>query len=120
MSLTFKELEIQNLSRCEISFDHDPKTWSVAEWTNALCGEAGEAANIAKKLLRKEQELERFVDDPDVDILRDKLGSELADVVIYADLVAQRLGLSLGSLVANKFNETSEKYNAGERLKTDA
>lgn len=119
MTLTFKQLAKQNIARCEGSFKHHIDDWSLAEWTNAMCGEAGEAANIAKKILRKQNYLDRFTSDPGVSTLRDELGKELADVVIYADLVAQRLGVDLGEVVVNKFNETSEKYNAVERLKAD-
>jgi NTP pyrophosphatase (non-canonical NTP hydrolase) len=44
------------------------------------------------------------------------IGKELADVVCYADLLAQRLGLSLGELVRDKFNEVSGRVNSNIRL----
>lgn len=115
MSLTFEELKKENLSKCEGSFGHSIGSWSVAEWTNALCGESGEAANIAKKILRKDFELLDF-NDPNRVELTQQLGDELADIVIYADLVAQRIGRDLGELVADKFNRTSREKGAIERL----
>lgn len=48
-------LEI-NRRRCERwhpGFPHDPGGWSGADWSNAMCGEAGEAANVVKKLRAK-------------------------------------------------------------------
>lgn len=44
------------------------------------------------------------------------VGKELADVVIYADLWAQHLGLDLEELIRNKFNEVSVRHGAPERL----
>lgn len=41
---------------------------------------------------------------------------ELADVIIYADLIAARLGIDLGDAVRRKFNEVSELREAEERL----
>ena len=112
MSLTFDELKVANLTRCNVSFNHDINSWSVAEWTNALAGEAGEAANIGKKIIRKGTAFEELNDEE----LIKRLGRELADCVIYADLVAQRVGLNLGQLVADTFNKKSEELGAPEKL----
>ncbi len=112
MSLTFDELKEANLTRCNVSFNHDIYSWSVAEWTNALAGEAGEAANFGKKIIRKGTAFEELNDDE----LTESLGRELADVVIYADLVAQRIGKDLGQLVAETFNKKSEELGAPEKL----
>lgn len=84
--------------------DGDPNNWSIAEWTNALAGEAGEACNIAKKLLRG--------DYKDKELGIGELLDEIADVVIYADLVCQRLNRSLSIQVERKFNEVSERVKS--------
>ena len=76
--------------------------WSIAEWTNAMAGEAGEACNIAKKLIRGD-----YGDDEELGI--GELLDEIADVVIYADLVCQRVNRKLEIAVHNKFNEVSER-----------
>lgn len=82
--------------------------WTIAEWTNALCGEAGEAANVAKKLRRGDYgapgspEWRRGVQ---------KLLDELADTVIYADLCAQKMGAFLDDAVVGKFNEVSRRID---------
>lgn len=92
--ITFENLRAANEARCEPSF-HAIDAWNPLEWAGAMAGEAGEACNKAKKLRRGEA----------IDPL--EIGKEIADTVIYADLLAQRLGLRLEDLVANKFNEVS-------------
>lgn len=88
--------------------------WSPSEWTNALCGEAGEAANFAKKYLRGD-----FPPGPEGEQeFKEKIGRELADVVCYADLCAQRVGVNLGFEVIRKFNEVSEKVGVDIFLPT--
>lgn len=86
----------------------DGYDWSIAEWTNALAGEAGEASNIGKKLLRHDYENSQEGID--------ELVKELADVVIYADLVAQRVGRRLDWAVIAKFNEVSERVGSEVKL----
>lgn len=52
VNLSFDYLRGVNVRRCVDGFKHALESWSVAEWTNAVAGEAGEAANVAKKMLR--------------------------------------------------------------------
>jgi NTP pyrophosphatase (non-canonical NTP hydrolase) len=68
--------------------------WSIAEWTNAMAGEAGEACNIAKKMIRGD-----YGDDVELGV--GELMDEIADVVIYADLVCQRLNRRRRSLTSS-------------------
>ena len=58
----------------------------LLELTVALAGEVGEFANLAKKLVRGDLEL---------DAARPDLGSELADVFIYLVKLGEQLGLDL-------------------------
>jgi NTP pyrophosphatase (non-canonical NTP hydrolase) len=120
MSLSFDNLRVVNVLRCLHGFKHTLESWSVAEWTNALCGEAGEAANIAKKMIRhRDQVAGNKGADTDLSALREKLGRELADVVIYADLVAASQGLDLGECVRDTFNRKSEELGVPHRLYAD-
>lgn len=75
-----------------------------------LAGEVGEACNAAKKLARLERGWPGGVDT------REQLAQELADVVICADLAAQKAGIDLAKAVVEKFNATSEKHGFPERL----
>lgn len=90
--------------------------WTIADWSNAMAGEAGEAANIVKKIRRNECVFESGVPArPDAE-LYDALADELADVVLYADLLAQKAGIDLGTAVREKFNRKSEEQGFDERL----
>lgn len=117
MNLTFEELAIQNRIRCETSFHHPLNSWSLLEWGGAAAGELGEACNLAKKIKRITDGLGHLnkSDDTPLDF-RDKMGEEIADTVIYLDLMASAGGLSLGDLIRDKFNKDSRKHNVGEKL----
>lgn len=103
MSLSFDELRVANVTRCEASF-HPVADWSPTDWACAMAGEVGEACNLVKKLRRGEP-------IPLADI-----GDELADVVAYLDLLAARLGIDLGGAVARKFNSVSQRVGSDLRL----
>jgi NTP pyrophosphatase (non-canonical NTP hydrolase) len=83
-------------------------------------GECGEALNLVKKLRRLTGPTDRvtlsLVQNLSESGLLDAIGGELADTVIYADLLASRLGLSLGDLVSKKFNAVSRKVNSRKRI----
>lgn len=103
MSLSFEALRKANVSR-QHSVPKFRHSWSIAEWMNAVAGEVGEACNIAKKMIRGD------------DVTIEQLAHELADVVIYADLVLAQRGVSLGDAVREKFNIVSIRRNTHERL----
>ncbi len=105
--LTFSKLRKINIKRCEKIYHEDGgiDAWSPNDWMTAVCGEVGEAANFLKKIKRGDEGV--TVQD---------VGKELADVVIYLDLLATRLRLNLGQEVINKFNETSKKYGFKDQL----
>jgi NTP pyrophosphatase (non-canonical NTP hydrolase) len=103
---TFSEV---NRERCEAphGFNHKLEDWSVSDWFTALVGEVGEAANVAKKLNRVRDGIRGNSESEDD--LRAKLALELADVAVYLDLLAQRIGVDLDGAVVDAFNAKSEK-----------
>lgn len=101
--LSFDKLREANVTRCESAF-HKCDDWSPTDWACAMAGECGEACNLIKKLRRGE------------DIENTDIGKELADIVIYADLLAKRLRLDLGECVREKFNEVSKRVNSDVTL----
>lgn len=112
-ALTFAQLAEANARRCEDYF-HPIKSWNSLEWAGAMCGEAGEAANIAKKIKRIDTSaLAIQVRDQDRrrQLLQD-LGREVADTVIYADLLLQSEGMTLESFVVEAFNRKSEQIGS--------
>lgn len=106
-SLRFSELRRASYKRAIEAFGHAEglADWSPAEWTNAVAGEVGELCNLTKKLGRG-----------DANVKLEDIGKEIADVVIYADLVATRMGLKLEDLVRQKFNEVSDRRGSDIKL----
>jgi len=98
--LTFSALRKANYERCVTSYKHAIDDWSPTDWACATAGEVGELCNLIKKLRRGE------------DIPLEDVGREMADVVIYLDLLAARMGLKLDEVVVGKFNESSKKIGS--------
>src|SRR3954470_16512156 len=108
MSLSFKHLRQANENR-QIEWEAGSE-FSLTYLGNALAGETGEACNVIKKLDRERSNhvgSRATIDD---------LADELADVIIYADLIAKKEQIDLGEAIRNKFNKTSEKYGLGVRI----
>jgi len=114
--LTFNTLRGANLERLK-EFKNakglpahckpDGSDWLLSQWSNATCGELGEAANIIKKIEREDFTLEE---------VRGRLANELADVVIYLDLLAHRAGINLGQATMDKWNEVSRRIDCNIRV----
>jgi NTP pyrophosphatase (non-canonical NTP hydrolase) len=115
--LYFDNLSEANLSRVKRwHTDFLQGSWSGADWGLAMCGEAGEAANVVKKLRRVDTG-HPSVKDPDRAELLHKLALELADVRIYMDLLAQYYGIDVEAAIVEKFNTVSRREGFPERLK---
>lgn len=118
--LTFDKLSKVNASRCNRwhqGFPHEVDGWTGADWSNAMQGESGEAGNVVKKLRRLDFALPGNRDrDRDRDVLLAKLGEEMADTVIYLDLLATYYGVDLPAAIIEKFNFISEREGFPERL----
>jgi NTP pyrophosphatase (non-canonical NTP hydrolase) len=113
--LTFRALREANVSR-KARWHGEADEWSGADWSNAMCGEAGEAANVVKKLRRHETHTGTAYNTPEVEALLPALAEELADVVTYADLLADKYGIDLSGAVVAKFNRVSAAQDFPERL----
>lgn len=106
-NLTFAELSKANEERCRIFHEGGIEEWSREKWFNAVVGEVGEFATWAKKLDRGEITEIKF---------QYEAAKELADIVTYIDLLAQKLGVDLGEAVRWKFNEVSDRINSTIKL----
>ena len=117
MLLTFDELRLKNVARCQspTGFNHKIDSWSTSDWMVALVGEVGEAANIIKKLNRIRDSVALKKDLPS-EMLRVELRKELADAQIYLDLLTASLGFNLGEITRHKFNLTSDEVGSKIRL----
>ena len=115
-SLDFRVLRAANLARLpQFKNKHgdlahsasDGSDWSPAQWLQAVTGELGEYANIRKKYERGdfgEEEFFGFAKE------------ELADVVIYLDILAYQLGVDLGGAVIDKFNRVSKRVGSNVKI----
>ncbi len=115
MNLSFDELRAANTARCEQVY-HPLNDWSVTDWACAMAGEAGEACNVAKKIRRRETGTRAPNDPNTLEECHALLAAELADTVIYCDLLAARLDINLGNAIRKKFNRTSERMKSDVRL----
>ncbi|HEV2133767.1 MAG TPA: hypothetical protein VGR47_05845 [Terracidiphilus sp.] len=110
-ALVLSDLRAANVRRCEQVF-HKLDYWRPTDWACAMAGEAGEACNAVKKL-RRLADGTNTAKDPrtEADAVH-QVGCELADTIIYADLLAARLGIDLSEYVRAKVNEVSERMSS--------
>jgi NTP pyrophosphatase (non-canonical NTP hydrolase) len=107
--MDLKSFSLANRERCEApdGFNHSLDSWTLSEWMVAITGELGEAANVLKKLNRVRDGIRGNRENTPE--LWAKLARELADVYIYLDLMFQRLGLDMGTVVTDVFNAKSQE-----------
>lgn len=116
ISLDLLELRLANEARCN-RWHNGPdgiNEWSLSDWFTATMGELGEAANVAKKLNRERDGMVGNVASEAE--LRAQLAEELADVLIYLDILAASEKIDLAAEVVRKFNTTSVKNGFPEKL----
>jgi NTP pyrophosphatase (non-canonical NTP hydrolase) len=132
--LTFRLFQATSRARCNEWHNGFPDNtdWSIADWSNAMEGEAGELmdavlvlfvaskvvshtgaiANLVKKMRRIEEGLvgNRGAElGIEWETLVDKVEEEAGDVVAYLDLLMTKLGRELGVATAKKFNKVSDQ-----------
>jgi NTP pyrophosphatase (non-canonical NTP hydrolase) len=124
--LKFKTLREANLKRLpqfrdrQGSIAHTHPTgadWSPDRWMNAVTGEVGECAGELKKAARGDygptakcamNGYPEWMPDE----VRQKIAKEMADVVVYLDILAVQFGIDLGNAVMSKFNEVSNRVSS--------
>lgn len=113
--LSLARLRNQNVKRCEEVF-HPVNDWTPAEWAVAMAGECGEVCNAIKKLRRIADGTNTAKDPQTEQECIDQIALELADLVIYTDLLAARCGIDLEEAITEKFNAVSELRHSTVRL----
>jgi len=101
--LTFNKLSKKNHKRNTLDFPQFHH-WESLDWSNALAGAVGELRNVIKKEKRDGK-------NHSIDI-----GKKLADIILYADLLASDLGINLDIAIRSKFNEVSDKIHSDIKL----
>lgn len=92
--------------------------WNLLEWCGAMCGEAGEAANVAKKIRRLEMSLpnkEAGLVVSNYPELRLALAREIADTIIYGLIILSQLNVESADILTEVFDKKSIEYGFPER-----
>lgn len=135
MPIDMSIVKEKNQERCfsPTGFNHQMEEWSIAEWTNAISGEVGEAmillvemaahaglaGNIAKKMIRFRAGVNGNPAGKTKEDFKKELAKELADIILYCDLTATSQGIDLwgyNGAVRAKFNEVSDKIGSDIKL----
>lgn len=112
--LNFSELREANITRQRVLWPSEK--WNPVDWSNAFAGEAGEVCNAVKKL-RRIADGTNTAKDPQTEFEAiEAIGDEIADAIIYADLLAAKLGIDLSRTIRSKYNKVSDRYGCNLKL----
>jgi NTP pyrophosphatase (non-canonical NTP hydrolase) len=100
-SLLFVDLTRANTRRLRVFPGHSDDPWNANDWMVAVTGEVGELANKLKRLRRNVVVRNKPLPS------KQELAEEIADIVIYLDLLATYLGIDMGNAIHDKFNLVS-------------
>lgn len=127
---TFAYVTKKNKDRSESWHGDDARPWTLADWSNALAGEAGEAieaamdlvmmyvglgqktgklADAVKKYRRLETGVSQSKGPQSMADALEAIKKEIADVYLYLDLTCTHLGIDIYSVVKDKYNEVSKR-----------
>lgn len=106
--LSFEQLGIKNVERCQSSYGHDVTDRTDAEWLICIMSKVGEAAELLKKTRAGET------------VSPGDLVAVLGDITIYTDLMCSSLGCSLGEVVHKRFNEVSVQRGSYVGIDTES
>lgn len=117
--IVIHEFQVLNRKRGERWHQGDLDQWTPLEWAGAMCGEAGEAANAAKKLRRLHLGIpnrEAGLEQSDAEFLKDKIAMEVADTIIYGLLLMSTVDRDAEHYIREVFNQKSRDYGFPETL----
>jgi NTP pyrophosphatase (non-canonical NTP hydrolase) len=103
------KLKEVNEKRSIEGFKMELTDWTLPEWGNAVAGEVGEMCNVIKKIKRGD-----FDSNPLVG--KDMLQKEIADIIIYLDLIATKEGIDISQAIIDKFNEVSDRIDCNIKI----
>ena len=114
--VTFAKLRQTNLDRQKEWHTPETKEWTLSDWGVAMAGEAGEVCDAIKKYNRITGGFANISAISTEAEAIAAIGKEVADTIIYLDLLANVLGIDVGKAVTDKFNEVSDKYGFKTRM----
>jgi|SRR6516164_9345015 hypothetical protein len=118
--MTLNQMHLINVQRAKRWHNAGVVEWTALEWAGAMCGEAGEAANAAKKLKRIECQIPTINEEgrhyETLEQARKVVAREVADTIIYGLLLMDRVGCSDPmAVLRDVFNAKSVEYGFPER-----
>jgi len=93
--------EYQQLTLTTKANDLDDKT-ALATWALGVAGEAGEVADLIKKVIGHNHPLDK-----------EKVAKELGDVLWYVSVMANQLGFTLSEIALRNINKLKDRYPNG-------
>lgn len=118
--LTLTTLSIASVIRSRKWNNSEIQPWSLLEWAGAMCVEAGECANSAKKIKCIDCNInnipiEKRTQNTKEELLKE-VAKEAADTILYAILVIENAGFDAGQTIREVFNKKSEEYGFSETI----
>lgn len=112
-SLTFQQLREANIPRAiDLANPIEPNGgWTESDWACALAGEVGELCDAIKKRRRGKEYNDRMGKHTPTS---HECAMEMADIAIYLDLIAAKMGVDLAAAIREKFNAVS--IRAGSKV----
>lgn len=119
--ITINRLQEINIQRAFRWHGGGLQCWTPLEWAGAMCGEAGEAANAAKKLKRLVDNIQSINEGArhyaTLAEAKREVSKECADTILYALLLMARVeDRDPESMLREIFNKKSEEYGFPERI----
>lgn len=116
---TFSALRVINTQRAARWHGPDSVPWTGADWSNAMCGEAGEVANAVKKMRRIETGVSSNNERQPLDVAaaRAIIKKEIGDTLIYLDLLADHYDINIAEAIADAFNDVSAREGFPETIR---
>lgn len=114
--MNFKDVSEVNKDRALEWHKGGLEEWGVADWSNAMAGEAGEVCNAVKKLRRIETGTQQANGPRTREEAVAEIAKEIGDTYLYLDLLAQRLGINIEDAIRDTFNRVSEREGFSHRL----
>lgn len=116
--LTFNQMSKMNrLRRDNWHESMDESTnWSIVDWSNAAAGEMGECCNAVKKYRRVMLGTKASYNPTSREQAIQKIAEEIGGTIIYLDLLADCIGMTLEEVIKYEFNRVSEREGLPQKL----
>lgn len=116
MDNSYETINSKILERQKDWKTEDTEPWLITDYSNAMFGEFGEAANKIKKLRRLQTKVKGNHDHENEEYLRKEIENELADGYQYLILLANAANVDLKNGIITTFNKKSYEIGSDVRI----